>query len=196
MCPSPVADDFEEKEYFELVKAVNDNDQRLFTVKGWGVTLSLVALGLGFQYRAYGFFLIAAASSFAFWIIEGAVKRHQMRYYPRMREIEVNRYVADGRSATSSPRMDFSWERAGDLLRGKATPNADITPPYLHPRVQFVVVTSSYCVAPRHHVGNWHGPLSSRLLQPLGRFLAWCGEVSGRNALRSGSPVIAASRAA
>ena len=126
-----MADDFEQEEYFALVKAVNDCDQRLITIKGWGVTLSLVALGLGFQYRAYGFFLIAAASGLAFWIIEGAVKRHQMRHYPRMREIEVNRYVADGRSATSSPRMDFSWQHAAALLGGweaHAQADTNVTP--------------------------------------------------------------------
>ena len=124
-----MADDFEQREYFELVKTVSDCDQRLITIKGWGVTLSLVALGLGFQYRASGFFLIAAASSLAFWIIEGIVKRHQMRYYPRMREIEVNRYIADGKSATSSPRMDFSWDQAATLLGGgKAKSEANVTP--------------------------------------------------------------------
>ena len=129
MANDQMADDFEQKEYFQLVNTVSDCDQRLITIKGWGVTLSLVALGLGFQYRGYGFFLIAAASSLAFWIIEGTVKRHQMRYYPRMREIKVNRYIADGRSATSSPRMDFSWDRAATLLgRGQAESNANVTP--------------------------------------------------------------------
>lgn len=93
-----MSDDFEQQEYFALVKVVSDFDQRLLTIKSWGVTLSLVALGLGFQYSAYGFFLVAAASSLAFWIIEGAVKRHQMRHDPRMREIEINRYVAEGES--------------------------------------------------------------------------------------------------
>jgi len=39
----------------------------------------------------------------AFWSLEGTIKRHQMRYYPRMREIEVNRYIqAGGVSATVS----------------------------------------------------------------------------------------------
>ncbi len=61
------------------MKSVADFDQRLLTVKGWGVTLSLPALGLGFRYRVYGFFLIAAAGSLAFWVIEHAAMRHQMR---------------------------------------------------------------------------------------------------------------------
>ncbi len=123
-----MSDDFEQQEYFALVKAVDDFDQRLITIKGWGVTLSLVALGLGFQYSAYGFFLVAAASSFAFWFIEGTVKRHQMRYYPRMREIEVNRYVSQGVSppSISSPRIDWSWHRAAAILSGKIKAGSDV----------------------------------------------------------------------
>jgi len=122
-----MSDDFEQQEYFAIVKAVDDLDQRLITIKGWGVTLSLVALGLGFQYNAYGFFLVAAASSVAFWIIEGTVKRHQMRYYPRMREIELNRYLAAGESTptTSSPRIDWSWNGAEAILTGKAPAKAN-----------------------------------------------------------------------
>jgi len=116
-----VSDSFEKDEYFALVKVVADFDQRLLTVKGWGVTLSLAALGLGFQYRAYGFFLVAAASSFAFWVIEHAGKRHQMRHYVRIREIEVNRYrrASDDEKAYSSPRTDWSWETARRTLAGE-----------------------------------------------------------------------------
>jgi hypothetical protein len=117
-----MAGDFEKEEYFALMKTLTDSDQRLLTVKGWGVTLSLVALGLGFQYRAYGFFVIAAISSLAFWIIEHAGRRHQMRHYVRMREIEVNRYErsADADKSRSSPRIDWSWHVAPAILRGEA----------------------------------------------------------------------------
>jgi hypothetical protein len=115
-------DSFEQEEYFALLKAVAEFDQRLLTVKGWGVTLSLAALGFGFQYRAYGLFLVAAVSGVAFWIIEHAAKRHQMRHYVRMREIEAARYQrADpADKATSAPRIDWSWERARDVLDGRA----------------------------------------------------------------------------
>jgi hypothetical protein len=108
------------EEYFELVKTVSEFDQRLLTVKSWGVTLSLAALGLGFQYRSYGLFLVASASSLAFWSLEGAIKRHQMRYYPRMRQIEVNRYIRAGEQDKefSAPRIDWSWARADRLFRG------------------------------------------------------------------------------
>jgi hypothetical protein len=117
-----VVDDFEKDEYFALLKSVADFDQRLLTVKGWGVTLSLAALGFGFQYRAYGFFLIAATSSLAFWIIEHTGKRHQMRHYVRIREIEVNRYTRTpiDEKVFSSPRTDWSWHTARKTLAGQS----------------------------------------------------------------------------
>jgi hypothetical protein len=40
-----MSEDFLAKEYFALEDIVKDFDKRLFTVKGWGVTLSLAALG-------------------------------------------------------------------------------------------------------------------------------------------------------
>ena len=123
-----MTDDIEEKEYFALLEAVAQADQRLLTIKGWGVTLSLAALGFGFQYRAYGLFLVAGVSSASFWLLEAAVKRHQMRYYPRMREIEYRRYVSAPRTKKgySAPRVDWSWATAGALLRqGKVSPDIE-----------------------------------------------------------------------
>ena len=46
------------------------------------------------------------------------MKRHQMRYYLRMREIEVLQYqrvIGDDAKAFSSPRIDSSWSYAGIL---------------------------------------------------------------------------------
>jgi len=110
------------KEYYEILKIVGDFDARLMTVKGWGVTLSLAALGWGFQYGHYGLFLVAALSGFGFWLIEGVMKRHQMRYYLRMREIEVLQYervTPQDAKTFSSPRIDSSWSYAGVLYEGK-----------------------------------------------------------------------------
>ena len=70
-----MTDDAELQEYFALVNVVSEFDQRVLTVKSWGVTLSLAALGLGFHYGSYGMFLVAAASSLAFWSLEGVMKR-------------------------------------------------------------------------------------------------------------------------
>ncbi|WP_157263773.1 hypothetical protein [Azohydromonas aeria] len=119
--------DFEKDEYFALVKTIADSDQRLLTVKSWGVTLSLVALGLGFQYRAYGFFIIAAISSLAFWVVEHASRRHQMRHYVRMRQIEFNNFLREleANRPQSAPRIDWSWHIAKDILEGKASAQQD-----------------------------------------------------------------------
>jgi len=120
----------EEREYFAIVETVNAADQRLLTIKGWGVTLSLVALGLGFQYRAFGFFVVALVSSISFWVLEFTVKRHQMRYYPRMREIEVRRHgeAAASNAPLSAPRIDWSWATADALLRSGRTPPVEPKP--------------------------------------------------------------------
>jgi hypothetical protein len=86
------------------------------------VTLSLAALAWGFQYSHYGLFLVATLSGAAFWMIEGTMKRHQMRFYFRMREIEAIRYeLCAGAEAQRgpSPRIDSSWSLAGPVYAGK-----------------------------------------------------------------------------
>lgn len=61
-----MAEDALTKEYFALVDMVKEFDKSLITVKGWGVTLSLAALGFGFQYQHAGLFLVATVSGLAF----------------------------------------------------------------------------------------------------------------------------------
>jgi uncharacterized membrane protein len=108
-------------EYRELLTVVSAYDQRLLAIKGWGVTLSLASLGLGFQQDHYGLFLVAALSGLAFWMLESTTKLHQMRYYPRMGDIEVTARelfstpVEDGRAST--PLIDWSWNTARQRLR-------------------------------------------------------------------------------
>lgn len=53
-------------EYAKLTEIVSAFDQRLLTIKGWGVTLGLASLGLDFQQEHYGLFLVAAVSGLAF----------------------------------------------------------------------------------------------------------------------------------
>ncbi len=43
-------------EYYRLVDLVVGFDQRLLTIKGWGVTLSLASIGFGFQQSHDGLF--------------------------------------------------------------------------------------------------------------------------------------------
>lgn len=121
------------REYYAIFDTVNDFDKRLLTIKGWGVTLSLAALATGFQFQHYGLFLVGAISGLAFWAIEGFVKRHQMRFYPRMREIEVVVFEQSAGAKThgaSSPLIDWSWSKAGDLLDKGVAARSGIPQPY------------------------------------------------------------------
>ncbi|TQM30594.1 hypothetical protein [Nocardia bhagyanarayanae] len=109
-------------EYAQIIDIVSGFDQRLLTIKGWGVTLSLASLGLGFQQNHYGLFLVAAASGVAFWLLEAVNKVHQLHYYPRMRDIEVISYTlfavempSGGRA--SSPLIDWAWWTAEPRIR-------------------------------------------------------------------------------
>src|SRR5215218_3539116 len=108
-------------EYAKLADIVSAFDQRLLTIKGWGVTLSLASLGLGFQQDHYGLFLVAAASGIAFWLLEATTKMHQIRYYPRMGDIEYIAYelfrVRTPSGAASSPLIDWGWYTAGPRIR-------------------------------------------------------------------------------
>jgi hypothetical protein len=114
-------------EYAQLVDIVNAFDQRLLTIKGWGVTLSLASLGLGFQQNHYGLFLVAAVSGLAFWLVEATTKMHQMRYYPRMGDIELIAYelfrVPTPSGPASSPLLDWGWYTAKLRVRGLKNPD-------------------------------------------------------------------------
>lgn len=121
------------REYYAIFDTVNDFDKRLLTIKGWGVTLSLAALATGFQFLHYGLFLVGGISGLAFWAIEGFVERHQMRFYPRMREIEVVVLKESAGAKTegaSSPLIDWSWSHAGDLLSKGVAARSAIPQPH------------------------------------------------------------------
>ena len=47
---------------------------------------------VGFKYAHNGHFLVAALSELGLWSIEAIMKRYQMRFYLRMRDIEVRQY--------------------------------------------------------------------------------------------------------
>jgi hypothetical protein len=107
------------REYYALIDAVAGADGRLIIVKGWSVTLSLAALGLGFQQQHYALFGLGAATAAAFWFLDGLMKGHQVRYYSRLRDIEVAAYelnhVELGElGQVSSPRIDMSWAFRGE----------------------------------------------------------------------------------
>ena len=105
------------KEYYAILNVVSNYDGWLLIVKGWSVTLSLAALGLGFQQRHYALFALAAVTGAAFWFLDGLMKGYQYRYYVRMREIEYTAYLINrvtlggeyGDKEISAPRIDMTW---------------------------------------------------------------------------------------
>ncbi|MEY2507712.1 MAG: hypothetical protein QOH01_2041 [Verrucomicrobiota bacterium] len=101
------------QEYLKLTDIVSNFDSSLITVKSWGVTLGLAALGFGFKEKNWGYFLLAIACGISFWTIEFTLKGHQMRYFPRMREIE---YQISAEDPTHAPRIDYSWSYAPEML--------------------------------------------------------------------------------
>lgn len=114
------------REYYALVDAVAGADGRQMIVKGWSVTLSLAALGLGFQQQHYALFGLGAATAAAFWFLDGLMKGHQLRYYSRMRDIEVAAYELNavelaGLGRVSAPRIDMSWGFPGSGAQDRRT---------------------------------------------------------------------------
>ncbi len=118
-----------QREYYAVLDVVSAFDQRFLTIKGWSVTLSLAFLGLGFQQGHYALFGLAAITGLGFWLTEAVTKRHQMRYYSRMRDIELAAYninhlelplLDPSRSdkewplgIVSAPRIDMYWSYNG-----------------------------------------------------------------------------------
>lgn len=105
-------------EYYALLGTVTGFDQRQMTIKGWSVTLSLAALLVGFQEGHYALFGLGSATALGFWAMDLLIKGHQIRYYSRMRDIEVaafglNRVLVEGLGEVSAPRVDMSWSYAG-----------------------------------------------------------------------------------
>ena len=78
----------------------------------------MAALGLGFQQQHYALFGLAALTALGFWFLDVLVKTFQVRYYPRMRDIEyvaskLNSFTLAGLGEVSSPRIDMYWSYQG-----------------------------------------------------------------------------------
>lgn len=60
-------------------------------------------------------------SALGFWSIDALTKVHQVRYYARMRDLEVAAFhlnrvdLPTGPSGFSSPRIDVSWSYTGSV---------------------------------------------------------------------------------
>lgn len=118
------------REYYCLTGLVAGSDERLIIVKGWSVTLSLAALGVGFQQQHYALFGLAAATAAAFWFLDGLMKGHQVRHYSRMTDIEVAAFELNAvhlgeLGDVSSPRISMSWAFGGQ----KGKPDWRTDPP-------------------------------------------------------------------
>jgi hypothetical protein len=74
-------------EYLLLEKAYEDYDARLMTIKGWGATVAIAAIGLGFYQNSY-LWLFAAGASVVFWYLESIWKVYQYNYDPRIEMLE------------------------------------------------------------------------------------------------------------
>lgn len=118
--PSKAADNLRTdlgREYFAIMSVVSEFDGRAMTIKGWSVTLSLTGIGLAFSQGHYALFALAGTTALAFWFMEILLKRHQMQYYSRMRDIEVAAYYLNHLKLeariVSSPKVDWSWAYTG-----------------------------------------------------------------------------------
>ncbi|MDH5571497.1 MAG: hypothetical protein OEY89_07010 [Gammaproteobacteria bacterium] len=80
--------DFLKEEYFHLQSTVESFDERSLTVKSWSVTISMAGIGIAFIEKIPFLFLLAAASSLLFWIIETIWKTFQQAFYYRLTNIE------------------------------------------------------------------------------------------------------------
>jgi hypothetical protein len=82
------------KEYFALASTVSDFDARLMVIKGWSVTLSLAALGLGFQQQHYALFGLGALTALGFWFLDLLVKTFSGAVLPEDARHRVHRFEA------------------------------------------------------------------------------------------------------
>jgi hypothetical protein len=127
------------KEYYALLNVITSYDGWLLIVKGWSVTLSLAALGLGFQQRHFALFALGATTAAGFWYLDGLMKGYQYRYYVRMREIEytaylINRVPLGGAyrdNEISAPRIDMTWPFKGYPVDRYTHVPLPIPPPWL-----------------------------------------------------------------
>jgi hypothetical protein len=75
-------------EYLLLQRFYEDFDGRIVTIKGWSVTVGMVAIGGGFYQSRY-LWLFASAAALVFWFVESLWKSFQYMYGPRIEAIEA-----------------------------------------------------------------------------------------------------------
>ena len=76
------------QEYYFVEQMIDNFDARALQIKSWSVTTSGVALGVGFLESQPTIFLLAAASSLAFWYTEATWKSFQHIFADRASQLE------------------------------------------------------------------------------------------------------------
>jgi hypothetical protein len=76
------------KEYYSLQDRITNYDNQAIRIKSWSVTVSALAIGVGFKEQSTAFFLLAAGSSLIFWHIEALWKYYQSVLIYRANELE------------------------------------------------------------------------------------------------------------
>jgi hypothetical protein len=85
--------------------------------KGLGRDPESGGAGVECEYAHNDYFLAAALSGLGLWIIEAIMKRYEMRFYLRMRDIEVRQYghASPSRTGRTPARM---WVKTRYLCPG------------------------------------------------------------------------------
>ncbi|MGV3631806.1 MAG: hypothetical protein ACO1O6_11405 [Bacteroidota bacterium] len=82
-------------EYFKLQDFYEDFDKRIQNIKSWSITVSLVAIAGGLNYKNEYLGLFAAISATLFWMIETVWKLYQYHYKARIELIEEKMRLND-----------------------------------------------------------------------------------------------------
>lgn len=75
-------------EYFKLQDFYEGFDNKIQTIKGWSVTISIAAITFGFTNKNEFIWLFASLSALVFWIMEAKWKAFQYYHHGRIAEIE------------------------------------------------------------------------------------------------------------
>ncbi len=95
------------QEYFHLSSILESYDEKILTIKGWGVTVSLVLLGTAVLRKSRPTLLVSGLGAVAFWLLEayyGIIARAHAD-----RVVELERSLRTGSAAVPSPAIYSSW---------------------------------------------------------------------------------------
>jgi hypothetical protein len=92
-----------------------DLDVRLMTIKGWGATVAIAAIGLGFYQNSY-LWLFAAGASVIFWYLESTWKVYQYNYGSRIKTLE-SAFRKNKFSEIAPFQISKSWWAADNQVR-------------------------------------------------------------------------------